>query len=123
MVILRSTKIALFDTLNGTHPSVRFTYEAESEGRIAFVDVAIHKRTGGALKTTVHKESCNTGQILHYKSGHPLEQKHASVQFLLSHSIKITLDPAVRLEAIRGVNRNQQRRGTQRNLLTTFIDG
>lgn len=96
MIIVRSFKTAFSDILNGIYPSICFTYEKESERRIAFLDVAIHKGADDTLKMMTEKKLCDTGQILHYKPGHPVEHKQAVVWTLFSCSIKITLEPTAK---------------------------
>ena len=54
-------------TLNGLHPSLKFTMELPSENTIPFIGILIIKN-GTELETRVYRKPTNTGLLLHFHS-------------------------------------------------------
>ncbi|XP_068704025.1 uncharacterized protein [Montipora foliosa] len=54
-------------TLNGLHPSLKFTMELLSENTIPFIGIQIIKN-GTELETRVYRKPTNTGLLLHFQS-------------------------------------------------------
>ena len=54
-------------TLNGLHPSLKFTMELPSEITIPFIGIQIIKN-GTELETPVYRKPTNTGLLLHFQS-------------------------------------------------------
>ena len=54
-------------TLNGLHPSLKFTMELPSENMIPFIGIQIIKN-GTELETRVYRKPTNTGLLLHFQS-------------------------------------------------------
>ena len=54
-------------TLNGLHPSLKFTMELPSENMIPFIGIQIIKN-GTELETRVYRKQTNTGLLLHFQS-------------------------------------------------------
>ena len=54
-------------TLNGLHPSLKFTMELPSENTIPFIGIQIIKN-GTELETRVYRKPTNTGLLLHFQS-------------------------------------------------------
>ena len=54
-------------TLNGLHPSLKFTMELPSENTIPFIGIQIIKN-GTELETRVYRKPINTGLLLHFQS-------------------------------------------------------
>ena len=55
------------NTLNGLHPSMKFTMELPVSGRIPFIGIEIIK-CGTKLETQVYRKQTNSGLLLHYHS-------------------------------------------------------
>ena len=49
-------------TLNGCHPSINFTMELASEGKLPFIGMEVLKR-GCKLETGVYRKPTNTGLL------------------------------------------------------------
>nr|VZI43264.1 unnamed protein product [Spirometra erinaceieuropaei] len=60
------------DVLNSVFPDIQFTMEAEANNQLPFLDVLVHRKPNGHLKTTVYRKATNTRQILSFHKG----QKH-----------------------------------------------
>ncbi|XP_064482806.1 uncharacterized protein LOC135395639 [Ornithodoros turicata] len=110
VIIMKDFTDAFSDKLNSIHHSIQFTHEEETHGKIAFLDVLVSRGQSGALRTSVYRKPCYTGQVLHYTSGNTLEQKRSVVRSLLSRAIQISSKPQVRQEEITQATRNLQRR-------------
>ena len=54
-------------TLNGLHPSLKFTMELPSDNMIPFIGIEIIKN-GTELETRVYRKPTNTGLLLHFQS-------------------------------------------------------
>ena len=55
--------------LNSQHPSIQFTMEKESEGKISFLDVQIMTKEG-KLSTGVDRKNTHTDRYINYSSHH-----------------------------------------------------
>ena len=57
--------------LNNQQPTIRFTMEAEKDGKIALPDTLVHRESDGRLTTTVYRKATHNDQYLSYDSHHP----------------------------------------------------
>ncbi|XP_068697543.1 uncharacterized protein [Montipora foliosa] len=64
-------------TLNGLHPSLKFTMELPSENTIPFIGIQIIKN-GTELETRVYRKPTNTGLLLHFQSQNRFIEDHAA---------------------------------------------
>ena len=58
--------------LNNIEPSIKFTVEKESYGRLAFLDTQIIHRDDGSLTTMIFRRGTHTDKYLSFDSHHPL---------------------------------------------------
>ena len=56
--------------LNEVHHRVKFTREEEIDGKIAFLDVLVHRQDDGTLTTQIYRKPTNTNVILKPQSCH-----------------------------------------------------
>ena len=68
------------DHLNGVEPSIQFTVEVQSEGKLPFLDVLVQRNPNGSISTMVCRKATHTD----FKSDHPLAHKLAVVKTLHS---------------------------------------
>ena len=66
---------------NKIHPNIKFTAETESDNRINFLDITIH-RTPTNWMISIHRKPTFTDTIIPYTSNHPAQHKYAAVRFL-----------------------------------------
>ncbi|BHF70446.1 hypothetical protein SprV_0301350000 [Sparganum proliferum] len=78
LVVLKREMVSNFHALlNSVLPDIQFTME--NNNQIAFLDVLVHRKVNGSLKTTVYRKATNTRQILSYHSNHSLCHKRSCV--------------------------------------------
>jgi hypothetical protein len=68
------------EDFNTVHPSVKFTAETESNNKINFLDVTIH-RTPTKWKISIYRKPSFTDTIIAYSSNHPAQHKYAVIRF------------------------------------------
>ena len=73
--------------LNKVHPALRFTVEAESEGKLPFMDVLVHRKHD--LTRSVYRKPTFTGLYSRWDSFPPTNQKIALIKSLTSRARKI----------------------------------
>ena len=62
-----NARVDFLTTLNGLHPSLKFTMELPSDNMIPFIGIEIIKN-GTELVTRVYRKPTNTGLLLHFQS-------------------------------------------------------
>ena len=66
---------------NKIHPNMKFTAETESDNRINFLDITLH-RTPTNWVISIHRVPTFTDTIIPYTSNHLAQHKYASIRFL-----------------------------------------
>ena len=51
--------------LNAQNPSIQFTMEEESEGRVSFLDVMVERGGDSKITTTIYRKPTHTDRYLH----------------------------------------------------------
>jgi len=63
------------------NPNLKFTAETETNNKINYLDVTIHK-TSTNWKISIYRRPTFTDTIIPYTSNHPAQHKEAAVRFL-----------------------------------------
>ena len=85
--------------LNKQNPSIQFTVERESGGKIAFLDVQLEKK-GPKILTSVFRKKTHTDRYLHFDSNHPARVKRGIIQ-CLRHRAENVCNGSMRWSEIR----------------------
>jgi len=67
--------------LNKIHPNMNFTAEMESDNRIYFLDITIHRNPKNWV-ISIHRKPTFTDTIIPYTSNHPAKHKYTVIRFL-----------------------------------------
>ena len=80
-------------TLNGLHPSLKFTMELPADNRIPFIGIEIIKN-GTELETRVYRKPTNSGLLLHFQSHVDKRYKTGLLKTLLhrAHALSSTTE-------------------------------
>ena len=52
--------VVLLQDLNSIEPSIQFTVERETDGKLPFLDTCVQRTTDGKLETVVYRKPCNS---------------------------------------------------------------
>ena len=66
---------------NMIHPNIKFTTETETNNKINYLDITIH-RTPTNWVTSIHRKPTFTDTIIPYSSNHPTQHKYAAIRYL-----------------------------------------
>ena len=94
-VLDRESVESFLQHLNNQQPSIRFTMETESGGKLAFLDTAVSREPDGRLTTSVYRKPTHTDQYLAYDSHHPQSVKRGIVKCLYDRAKHIVTKPSV----------------------------
>ena len=61
--------------LNLVEPSIQFTLEQESDGKLPFPDIPLRPLSDGCVSTSVHRKTTHTGKYSDFDSHHPFAHK------------------------------------------------
>nr|VZI00482.1 unnamed protein product [Spirometra erinaceieuropaei] len=117
-VVLKQEMVSNFHALlNSVLPDIQFTMETESNNQIAFLDVLVHRKVNGSLKTTVYRKATNTLQILSYHSNHPLCHKRSCVRSLYKRVDNHCSEPADKVAKLHYLRRMFTSNGYPRSFI------
>ena len=83
------TAEAFLVTLNNCHPSISFTMEITTNGKLPFVGIEILKK-GCKLVTSVYRKPTNTGLLLHHQSHVDNRYKRSLVKTMLNRAFRLS---------------------------------
>jgi hypothetical protein len=80
----------ILQDFNGLHPNLQFTAETETDYKLNYLDITIH-RTPSGLKTAIYRKPTFTDSIIPHNSNHPPTHKFAAVKYLYNRLDKYHL--------------------------------
>nr|VZI28691.1 unnamed protein product [Spirometra erinaceieuropaei] len=117
-VVLKRDIVSNFHALlNSVLPDIQFTIETENNNQIAFLDVLVHRKVNGSLKTTVYGKATNTLQVLSYHSNHPLCHKRSCVRSLYKRVDTHCSEPADKVAELHYLRRMFTSNGYPRSFI------
>ena len=75
--------------LNTQHPNIKFTFEKEKDGKLAFLDVLISK-TDQNLRTSVYRKMTSIGLYTNFVSFTPYSYKIGLIKTLIHRTYEIS---------------------------------
>uniref|UniRef100_A0A1B0CGI0 Reverse transcriptase domain-containing protein n=1 Tax=Lutzomyia longipalpis TaxID=7200 RepID=A0A1B0CGI0_LUTLO len=63
---------AMLDLVNSFHDNLKFTLELEVEGKLAYLDMWLHRNEDNTLCTSWYSKPCASNRILNFNSGHAM---------------------------------------------------
>ena len=82
--------VVLLQHLNSTGPSIQFTLERETDGKLPFLDTYVQRTTDGKLETVVYRKPTHTDKYLSFNSHHPRSHKNSVVTTLFQRAENLT---------------------------------
>lgn len=80
----------VLNTLNGFHPSIKFTYEKENFNEISFLDVQVKRYVDSpTLKTDIYRKKTDTNIYINWNSFSPNVWKIGTLKGLLRRACKV----------------------------------
>ena len=79
-----------FEELNRGHPSIKFTYEVESNNVLSFLDVEVHRQdVVGDVSLSVFRKKTHTGRYSNFYSNLSLSVKAGIIKTLVARAMRI----------------------------------
>ena len=82
--------VVLLQHLNSIEPSIQFTVERETDGKLPFLDTYVQRTTDGKLETVVYHKPTHTDKYLSFNSHHPRSHKSSVVTTLFQRAENLT---------------------------------
>ena len=79
----------LFDYLNSRHPNMKFTFEKQNGGKLAFLDILIPNENDNFCTSVFHKKT-SIGLYTNFTSFTPFSYKIRLIKLLLHCAFKIS---------------------------------
>ena len=85
----RVTAGQFLDTLNSTHPSLKFTMEVEQEGSLPFLGTELLNRAP-KIESKVYIKRTNTGLLLHFQSHVDIKYKRRLINTMVNRAYRLS---------------------------------
>ena len=72
--------------LNSIEPSIQFTVERETDGKLLFLDTCVQRTIDGKLETVVYLKPTHADKYLSFNSHHPRRHKASVVTTLFQRA-------------------------------------
>ena len=110
----------LLGQLGWVFPSNTFTIEIEIESKLAFLDVEVHYKPDGSLRTSVYGKPTHTSRLLDFNSCNPISHKCCVVRTLAAQAWTLSSSKAVAIKQIRLVGGVLLKNGYNEGILPTL---
>ena len=80
---------SVLERLNSFHPSIKFTFEKEVDGSIAFLDVKVLKKSDGSFNTDVHRKPTDTNIYVNWEAFAPKVWKTGTLKGLVRRALTV----------------------------------
>ena len=87
--IKRGSVEAVLEKLNEFHQSIKFTFEKENDGTIAFLDVKVIRKINGCFETDIHRKPTDTNVYVNWKAFAPKIWKTGTLKGLIRRAFMI----------------------------------
>lgn len=81
----------LINTLNTQHPNIKFTYEKEQNGKLAFLDVILDRNNDKRIDVAVYRKSTNTDRFITNDSFVPKSTKMSAISSMVYRMCRLPL--------------------------------
>ena len=79
----------VLEKLNSFHPNIKFTYEVQKDGTIAFLDVKVIRNSDGSFETEVHRKPTDTNVYISWNAFAPKMWKTGTLKGLIRRAYVI----------------------------------
>ncbi|XP_066279172.1 uncharacterized protein [Branchiostoma lanceolatum] len=79
--------------LNSLDPDIKFTFESEENGSLAFLDTLTVVQEDRSIRVKIYRKPTHTDQYLNFQSDHPLDHKLGVIRTLFHRAETIITDP------------------------------
>ena len=79
--------------INSLHKNLKFTTEVEKDGKLAFLDTEVERKSNNCLSVSVYRKPTHTDQYLNAESHHLKSVKDSVIFSLFMRAKSITSDP------------------------------
>ena len=91
--IIKKSHIRIFlRQLNEYHPSIKFTFEEEQNGKLPFLDVMVIRNSEDTIELDIYRKPTNTERFITQNSMHPEQHKMAAFNSMIHRLVTLPLN-------------------------------
>jgi len=91
LMIIPATKLdSVLNVFNSYHPRLKFTYEAESNNMLNFLNTSVIRQDDGTIITNWYRKPTFSGRYINFYSNHPYQYKLNTITNLVDHAILLS---------------------------------
>ncbi|XP_062705197.1 uncharacterized protein LOC134287419 [Aedes albopictus] len=111
----------VLDIFNSYHPSIQFTFEVETDGRLPYLDMTLVRQEDDTIRTEWYMKAIASGRLLNFSSLHPLTQKINTIKNVIDRVNRLSTnwDEEKKREVIAQI---LQTNDYPRNLINRFLN-
>ena len=108
------------DHLNTIEPTIQFTVELESNGKLSFLDTEILHNDNGVLTTSVFRKKTHTDKYLSFDSHHPFNHRVSVIKTLFDRAEKLCTTQGDKDDEIQHVTTALLANGYPRDIVSKY---